>query len=60
MTEECPICGGTGWGAEIKMTRNGITTTIYEPCPLCKGNKAVQAIESMSLADVVKLEEPDA
>ena len=58
-TEVCPCCGGTGRGAYITVTRNGVTTSTFEACPLCKGRAEVRAIESMTLADVVKLEEPE-
>lgn len=48
--ETCPACDGTGRGAEITVVRRGVLTTVYEPCPVCRGLGTVPVLGT--LADI--------
>lgn len=43
--ETCPACEGTGRGAVVTVTRNGVTQEIVEPCAVCRGKGRVREID---------------
>ena len=50
MWQKCPICDGEG-----RITSNGLSSSVHQVCPVCKGAKIISELNGLPPNNSIKL-----
>ena len=50
MWQKCPICDGEG-----RVTSNGLSSSVHQVCPVCKGAKIISELNGLPPNNSIKL-----